>query len=65
MLESMKLIRLVLILMILVVVGIACASIAGFMNQSEAINIGGRTVAILGIVGLGLFAIKVLVGGKK
>ena len=56
----MRLLRLILALIILVVVVLACAAIGGFMGQNEAIHIGTQAISILAILGVGIFAIKLL-----
>lgn len=59
----MKLFRLILALIILVVVGLACASIGGFMGQNEAVAIGTKAISILAILGVGVFAVSKLLKG--
>lgn len=56
----MKLFRLILALMVLIVVVLACAAIGGFMGQSEAIHIGTQAISIIAILGVGIFAIRLL-----
>lgn len=63
MLRGMKLFRLILALIVLVVAGLAVATIGGFLGQNEATEIGTKVISILAILGVAVFAASKLLRG--